>query len=384
MMVERSIRNRIIRGQWKPAQQISTRHELMAEFGVSMITVQRAIDALADDGFLVARGRAGTFVRQQPPHLTNYAVVFFSHPNDPHTWGRFWQAIATEASVIERDSDRKMPRFYDINGHADSEDYQKLLRDVKSERLAGVIFASKPGDMFDTPYLDLDGLPCVAISAPLPGMTMPAIEVHGFGVVERAVEYLAGRGRRRIALLAKSSEQSHDSYLDVLLPALERHGASQPPYWRQFLDFADREAVINATHMLVQRNQDPRPDALIVGDDSLFDAAVAGLINAGVRVPQEVEVVTHCNFPFPTESAVPVTRLGFDIRRVMATCIESIDLQRRGEPAPRHVMIPAQFEHEIERVHLPASASPINIRKTLPSPASRYPSHFKRTPFSED
>src|SRR5213075_2152777 len=129
------------------------------------------------------------------------------------------------------------------------------------------------------------------------------------------------------ALIAISSEISHAPYLDVLLASLERHGVSQPPYWRQFMDVADREAVINATHMLVQRNQDPRPDALIVGDDSLLDAAVTGLINAGVRVPQDVEVVTHCNFPYPTESAVPVTRLGFDIRRVMDACIESIDLQ---------------------------------------------------------
>lgn len=345
--IEQSVRRRIVRGFWKPAQQIATRHELMAEFGVSMITVQRAIDALANEGFVVARGRAGTRVSERPPHLAHYALVFYSHPTEPHSWGRFWQVMASEALAIERDGDRKMLCFYDVNGHSDSEDYQRLVRDVRNERLAGLIFASNPQYLDGTPLMEHAGMPRVAISAPRPGLSIATVEVHGFGVIARAVQHLASRGRRKIALLAKSGVSTNTEYVNVYLAALKRHRLAPPPYWRQFVDIADHEAIVNATHMLLQRKQDPCPDALIVGDDSLLDAATAGLINAGVRIPRDVEVVAHCNFPLTAGNIVPVTRVGFDIRRVLNACIESIDLQRRGKTPPKAVTIPAQFESEI-------------------------------------
>ena len=93
--------------------------------------------------------------------------------------------------------------------------------------------------------------------------------------------------------------------------------------------------------------QSERPDALIITDDNLVEYAAAGVIAAGMRVPEELEVVAHCNFPWPTPSVVPVKRLGYEVTRILQACLDSIDLQRSGQKALPVTQIPAVFEEEV-------------------------------------
>ena len=72
---------------------------------------------------------------------------------------------------------------------------------------------------------------------------------------------------------------------------------------------------------------DQRPDALIIRDDNLVEHTTAGLQAMGIRVPEDLDVVAHANFPWPTPSAMPVHRLGYNIRQLFETCIERVDAQ---------------------------------------------------------
>jgi DNA-binding LacI/PurR family transcriptional regulator len=89
-----------------------------------------------------------------------------------------------------------------------------------------------------------------------------------------------------------------------------------------------------------------RPDALIITDDNLVEHAQAGLIAAGIRVPDQVEVVEHCNFPWPP-SVLGTKRLGFDSHAILRACIDLIDRQRRNETVPGMTLVPAIFEEEL-------------------------------------
>jgi DNA-binding LacI/PurR family transcriptional regulator len=102
---------------------------------------------------------------------------------------------------------------------------------------------------------------------------------------------------------------------------------------------------------LFLRRGEERPDGLIVADDNLVEAATAGVAAAGVRPPRDIEIVAMTNFPHAPAAAVPVTRLGFDISRLVAVGMESLTAQRRaGESAPQHVAMPAVFEKELDQV----------------------------------
>ena len=89
----------------------------------------------------------------------------------------------------------------------------------------------------------------------------------------------------------------------------------------------------------------------------------------GVRVPQDVEVVTHCNFPWPSRSVLAVKRLGFDTRQMLRMCIELIDRQRRGETVPGYTPVTAIFEEELGRtVETPSTAHPAALAASAVGP----------------
>jgi len=98
---------------------------------------------------------------------------------------------------------------------------------------------------------------------------------------------------------------------------------------------------------MMRDGQVDRPDALLVTDDNLVEYATAGLVDAGVRVPTDMDVVVHCNFPWPTPSLVPVRRIGYDAAQMLRACLDIADVQRHGAPVPSPRTIPPLFEDEL-------------------------------------
>jgi putative hydrolases of HD superfamily len=60
-----SIRAAILTGELAPGSQLPTGNDLAGFFGVSRMTVQKAIDKLRDEGFLTSRSGSGVYVREQ-------------------------------------------------------------------------------------------------------------------------------------------------------------------------------------------------------------------------------------------------------------------------------------------------------------------------------
>ena len=69
------LRSDILEGRFPPGSQLPTRSVMEREFGVSSVTLQRALDQLIEHGFVHARGTAGTYVAEHPPFLSRYGLV---------------------------------------------------------------------------------------------------------------------------------------------------------------------------------------------------------------------------------------------------------------------------------------------------------------------
>ncbi len=139
---------------------------------------------------------------------------------------------------------------------------------------------------------------------------------------------------------------------DYLAAALKKRGLATQPYWNLNFHPSLTESAQNSTHLMMRWSKKEIPDALIVTDDNLVEPVVAGLVDAGVKVPDDVELVTYCNFPAVTRSILPAKRLGCDCNELMRRCIEIIDMQRHGEVPPPMTSVSARFENEIETVGL--------------------------------
>jgi len=318
---------------------------MVEEFGVSMTTVQRVLDTLVEDGFVHARPGAGTFVAEHPPHLCNYAVVIPSAGR----WSRFYTALRKAARVVENGQTIRF-REYFCHGDVDSRaDMARLGGDIRSHRLAGLILAGPAADFEGTPALDETDIPRVTFHYQS-AYGLPSVYSDLEHFLDRAIQYLVARGRRRIAHLWVDFPAYLPSGLEEFEANLrERDDTEFRPYWIQPVpatrSFRAASYVVN---LLMQLKGEDRPDALIIHDDNLVEHAVAGLLAAGVKVPQELEVVAQCNYPSLAPSTLPLKRLGFDCRTILEECLRVIDMQHRGRTPPSMTKIPAVFEDEID------------------------------------
>lgn len=341
------VRSRIVRGELGPWDRLPTRRELGTRFSASPVTVQQALDQLTADGFVESRGRGGTFVVANPPHVNHYALVF---PCDPSQamWTHYYTALSNEGRRIGHDGTRSVSFYYFDYGvptyHNDSS--RQLVRDMEAQRLAGVIFAQHVTRFLDdTPILDLPGIPRVEVSQASYSSRISVVATDLHSLIDRALDALVSAGRRRIATIrAFEMAASFETYL---AEGLARRGMISPAFWQLGAYESTAGWAKNITHLLMRPGQADRPDGIFVIDDNLVPHVTAGLIEAGVRVGADVDVVAHCNFPYPTSSVVPVKRIGYDARTVLAACLKLVDLQRQGGQAPAATQIPAVFEEEV-------------------------------------
>lgn len=66
--IRADVSDRILSGAWPPGHRIPFEHELMTQYGCSRMTVNRALEPLADSGLIERRRRVGTFVARPRIH----------------------------------------------------------------------------------------------------------------------------------------------------------------------------------------------------------------------------------------------------------------------------------------------------------------------------
>ena len=336
------LRDQIVSGELSPGARLPTRLELERQFGVSTVTVQQALDALVTGEFVRVNGRRGTFVSETPPHLTRYALVIREHPTrTPRLWTRFESALCDEAARIGREGTHRLAVYSGVEPHVDDARFCALAAEVRDHRLAGLVFLN-PRDYEGTSLLEAEGIARVIISADAHADAMPVVNFPLITFWDKALDHFAALGRRRVAVLLSEIED-----FAALQQRAAARGLEVRPQWTLAVSPALAGAARNCVHLLLHAGQKERPDALLITDDNLVEAATLGVLDAGVRAPDEVEIVAHCNFPYPAPGAAPVTRLGFDVRRALETALSLIDAQRRGDTVPAFTNLPARFETEI-------------------------------------
>lgn len=72
--IRAEVEQRIRSGQWPPGHRIPPEHALMADYGCSRMTVNKALGALAEQRLIVRRKGSGSFVRTPDPQIESVAL----------------------------------------------------------------------------------------------------------------------------------------------------------------------------------------------------------------------------------------------------------------------------------------------------------------------
>lgn len=134
-----AMREKIRSGVWGPGQRLPIRSELVKQYNTTVATLQKAMDELSADGFIISAGKRGTFVANEPPNLSTFAVVFqeaaFTVWEDT-----LWTIFVSQKRRLEKQFKLKFNLYHIEENNMTSEDFLRLTADARFQRLAGVIF----------------------------------------------------------------------------------------------------------------------------------------------------------------------------------------------------------------------------------------------------
>lgn len=337
------IRDQILRGRYPRGTQLPTFDQLVEEFGISRATMQLTIRQLKDEGFVRSVHRSGLFVAEHPPHLYRFGLLFSAAPGE-RAWNRFMAALLTESAAVTRTRQgTQIVPFHDIqNTPLPHDSVGRLLTDVLIHRLAGLIITQGNAFLLQRPEIVRSRIPCVAIN-------YRELETHGAPVVNtdeplfyrKALAWLAARGRKRVAVLAMRQ------FVGVTGSDCSAAGLTTRPHWICPIgaDFPGQTKAV--VQLLLDYPPDQRPDAVIIATDHLVEETLATIHDSGVLLGRDIDVVAHCNWPWPVESPLPITRLGFHSHDFLNSALDLISMIRRGETPPPRTLVPALFEHEL-------------------------------------
>lgn len=340
LSVVSAVRQRIVKGLYKPGHRLPTRLEMGKEFGVGAGTVQKALGELTRDGFVEAHAKAGTFVSDNPPNLCDYGVIIPASGE----WSHFYTSLRAAMRTALEGTEIRLKEYITSEDARSTLDMDKLCDDIVNHRLAGLILSGPLEEVRGTAVLDYSEMPRVLLQ-PGPEFEIPSIGLNRDSFLDRAIEYLVGRGRTRIAHLCMDYPW-HQS--ELFESDLRQRGLEVHPYWIQAIPVGQLyRAAKNVVNLLMQLEGEKRPNALIIHDDNIVEHGLAGLIASGVDVPGDIEIVAKCNYPSPVPIALPVKRLGLDCRKMLDVSFELLELQRKNCQLPQVTRLPAMFEDEI-------------------------------------
>ena len=338
--IEDGLRRDILNGTYPPNSRLPNRLDLSRHYNACLATVQLVVDRLVKNKFLVVHGSKGTFVADAPPRTLEVALAIPAQPDDSG-FARIWIALANAAKQLESEQAGclSLRIEYGIDGHYYHPAMVTLEDDVRRGRLGGIVFASMPFLLKGSPLLEQPGVPRVAFMTPSAEYPLVSnVHADGRSLYDLALNHCEAEGRRRIAFLSIAGDKPEPH-----LSEAKRRGFEVRPYWRLAVDRGYPETAQGLTHLLMRLPPKDRPNALFITDDNLVEYASAGVRDAGVRVPKDVLVIGHCNFPYPPNSVVPIHRVGYDARTVLRACLDEIAHLRAGG-APRVHSISATCE----------------------------------------
>lgn len=277
-----------------PGDRLPTEAEYVKVFGVSITTVRHVLRELTHEGWIEKRQGSGTFLRdvrhRENRHVAVLLDVDISSDNLQPFWLKFTRAIKKALKA------QGMPaRLYygdlPLGIEATGLTCEDLLEDVRRNRVGGLIsfFTRRAPEWRDL----------------LKSKNIPVIDPEYYRIdhlnVKREQEFLHAafqhfveRGRKHIALLIWESPTDglnffsksflslaaeYDIRVNTHLMDITANGWERGMGWERFRD--------------MWHSKKERPDGIIIGDDALFEDCQKAILELGISVPEELDVVAY-------------------------------------------------------------------------------------------
>lgn len=340
------LRQQIVTGELAPGARLPTKLSLCGSFGVANATLQRTLDLLSAEGFLVSHGCRGTSVAAHPPHLVRIGVVYGATPER----SRYLTAFQAETIRLAAAGHLQFTDYLNCSPGPHLLAVNPLRDDAAARRLAGILLPL-PIPALAEVQLSQAGHPvCVTAggAAWYPGAWHVAMQP----MESRAFEFFREQGRRRLAIVCTPMQYGHREHWWA---AAGRYGLQTARHWTFVCDYDHAFGLLPTLELLGRLPARLRPDALYLMDDHLVTVATEGVAAAGVRtgIGAPLLVLAHSNFPNVPPAACKVVRIGYDVRAIVAHAVAVVTARIAGQERPRLQVLQPVLESELPYALVP-------------------------------
>ncbi len=351
-------------GKLSTGDQIPTELELSVMFGVSRITVIRAVKELEHLGLVYRVKGKGSFV----------------------TDSNGWQGLAESSETGKGGSSLPMLSVvlpfneqlgYDLltgvekvceeaglyvtfhNSHGDYEREKEIIEKLKTDRVRGIIVypcsSLRNIDVFSD--LLIRKFPFVIIDRNIEGLETPLVVSNNYQGSYDITQHLIQLGHRKIAFVGSSMKQflsAHDRYrgycqalvdaeitlrtewlIDDFCEVVTDKDISAGDYPDQY--FAAAEIILKRLMALEQR-----PTALVVANDITAMYVVKTALHMGISIPAELSVTGFDNLSFAEHLEVPLTTMEQFFVTMGEKAAAMLVNQRSGQK-PKRIVLDTQL-----------------------------------------
>ncbi len=159
----------------------------------------------------------------------------------------------------------------------------------------------------------------------------------------QAVAHLAGRGRRKIAIVSGPKELlSARERLEGFRTALRLHNLPEVPEYIAVTGFSVEQGVAATRRLLELTNP---PDAIFAGNNTLGIGAVSAIKALGRRIPDDVALMIFDDLYLAEAADPPLTVIAQPVTDIGATAANLL-LEHLKQPSdwhPKEVLLPPQL-----------------------------------------
>ncbi len=298
----------IEKGGLAPGEKLASENELARQFGISRQTVRRAVGLLEEQGILLRVRGSGTYLRTRSPEdfAQHSRIEVMTTYVDSYIFPKIIQGI--EEKLFERGYSVQLAF---TNNTLDRE--RSVLEDIiRRDDVAGVIVeGTKSGlpnpNLFLYRELMKRKIPLLFVNTYYPELDAPHVSLDDVAAARKAVDYLIAKGHREIGAILKLDDgQGRLRYLGYL-QAMEAAGLTVTDSRMVWIDTDESKQLAYCTDKILNRLESCT--ALFCYNDQIAFQLIKLLGDRGIRVPEEVAVISIDDADLAIHSEVQITSL---------------------------------------------------------------------------
>ncbi|QEE28298.1 LacI family transcriptional regulator [Terriglobus albidus] len=301
--------------------------DIARDLGVSTVTVSKVLRNRKDVG---EKTRQRVLKRmeelQYKPNLIARALISGRTANVglvvPDLLHPYFGEVAKSLGAVLREHDRALLL---ASSEDDPEIEQREIRALLTRGVDMLLISSCQRKLQNIFKVGEKQTPILLVDRNFPLLDAHYVGSDDFKIGEIATEHLLETGRKRIAHIGASHLSTGHERMRGYSETLQRHRAIVPPEYVLMHERFEETGIAagqKAMQQLLKLNH--RPDAVFCYNDLTAIGAIEAVLEAGLRVPEDVAIVGCGNFRYAQYLRVPLTSVDQSTDQIGRTAGEEV------------------------------------------------------------